>query len=88
MNGKSATAESFDPFELAYRLKRAGYSVTRLARELGMPRSTVAVSIYTGSSPRVRSRVAEILNCQEQVLWPFRATASEGIRCPIDKKPA
>jgi len=77
-----------DPLETTYQLKRAGYTIAKLARELGMPRSTVAVSIYTGSSSKVRTRVAQILNCEEREIWPFRADLIEPIEQHDEKKPA
>jgi lambda repressor-like predicted transcriptional regulator len=61
-----------DPPEIVYRLKRAGWTVTRLAKEAKVSRVTATLSISSGSSPKVRAKVSEILGIPEQELWPFR----------------
>lgn len=62
----------FDPLDLIYRLRRKGYSLSRVARELDLARSTVYQAIFTGSSERVRGYVSEVLKTPEETLWPFR----------------
>lgn len=57
---------------LANLMQAAGYSVTRLAVEVGVDAKTVERWVTQGRTPhsRTRQRAAEVLGCSAPQLWP------------------
>ncbi len=60
------------PSEIRSRLKKCGYLMSDLARELGVSGPAVRNTIYSlpFPSPTVRRRISDILGVQEGDLWP------------------
>jgi lambda repressor-like predicted transcriptional regulator len=65
-------ALSWTPEHIALALKRQGWNKSRIARELGLPYSTVWYGITTGSSPKVCRFVSQVIGVEEVDLWPWR----------------
>lgn len=62
-----------DVIDVVYRLKRAGYSQVRLARELGVTRAVVNDVIHgRGPSLRVAARIATVIGEDIEFIWPGR----------------
>ncbi len=62
-----------DVIDVIYRLKRAGYSQVRLARELGVTRGVVNDVIHgRGPSLRVAARIAAVIGEDIESIWPGR----------------
>ena len=59
------------------QLRLAGSSLTQVARDLGVQRSTVAaVSRGTSRSRRIEDRIAAVLATAPERLWPDRYSPS------------
>jgi len=64
-----------DALEITYRLKRAGLSQTRIARELGVSASVVGNVIHNRITAfEVASHIARALGEDINTLWPERYT--------------
>lgn len=62
----------WSPEDIALALSAKGWSLRRLAQDLGMSPSGVSYGLRTGSSILLRERVAAILQTSWTTLWPDR----------------
>ena len=64
------------------QLRLAGSSLTQVARDLGVQRSTVAaVSRGTSRSRRIEDRIATVLATAPERLWPERYSPASSRPC-------
>lgn len=68
----SAHPPAWSPEDIALALSAKGWSLRRLAKDLGMSPSGVSYGLKAGSSLRLRERVASILKINWTTLWPDR----------------
>ncbi|MDI3260065.1 MAG: helix-turn-helix domain-containing protein [Sinobacteraceae bacterium] len=65
-----------EPVEIRIALLRAGYTQSRVARELGLHPNTVQTVVSgAGTSRRVAKRISEVTGIPISKLWPGRYSA-------------
>ncbi len=78
------------PDELAewikFQLRLKGYSLSRLARELGVGRHTPKKALYQ-PYPRMEAAIAERLDTKPQQIWPERYDANGKPNRPMGRPP-
>ncbi len=67
---------AWHPQDIIAGIRKRGWTHQRIADHLALSRSTVTLSIKTGSSPEVRAFIAELIDVPEAELWPFRFPGS------------
>lgn len=66
-------------------LKKAGRTQTSLAKELGVPRSTIYAVLHgKGRSRQVEDRIAELIGLRPSELWPQWYADTGGVRVSGD----
>lgn len=63
---------AWHPQDILAEIRKRGWTHQSIAVHLGLSRSTVSLSIKTGSSDQVRAFVANLIGVPEAKLWPFR----------------
>lgn len=63
---------TWHPQDIIAEIRKRGWTHQKIADHLGLSRSTVTLSIRTGSSVIVRAFIARLIGAQEEELWPFR----------------
>lgn len=71
---------AWHPQDIIAGIRKSGWTHQKIAGHLGLSRSTVTLSIKTGSSPPVRAFIAELIGVSEAELWPFR------FPCPLTER--
>lgn len=70
---KLSEAAATDPYRIRFQLQERGYSLVRLARELGVSQAVVSNTIRGKTTCyRVAHRVAQLLGSKPEALWPGR----------------
>jgi lambda repressor-like predicted transcriptional regulator len=63
---------AWHPQDIIAGIRKGGWTHQRISEHLGISRSTVTLTIQTGSSPQVRAFISQLLGLPEAELWPFR----------------
>ena len=67
---------AWHPQDIIAEIRKSGLTHQKISDHLGISRSTVTLTIRTGSSPRVRAFVSGLIGVSEAKLWPFRFPCS------------
>ena len=63
---------AWHPQDIIAGIRKRGWTHRKIAEHLCLSRSTVTLSIKTGSSPIVRAFISELIGVPEAEMWPFR----------------
>lgn len=63
---------AWHPQDIIAEIRKRGWTHQKIADQVGLKRSTVTLSIKTGSNPLVRDFVARLIGVPEKKLWPHR----------------
>jgi len=63
---------AWHPQDIIAGIRKCGWTHQQISEHLGISRSTVTLTIRTGSSPQVRAFISQLIGVPEAELWPFR----------------
>ena len=71
MNAARKLPEDWHPADIQAALKKKGYAVTHVARELGLAENS-AHKVFSGPWATMEARIAEIIGVPPWEIWPSR----------------
>ncbi len=80
-NAKKTSREDWHPADIVAALKKAGYTLSKLAFEHGLKDSSGLSVAMVRSFPKGEKRIAEALGKEPQEIWPTRYN-EDGTRKP------
>lgn len=80
-NVKKAGLEDWHPADIVAALKKAGYTLSKLAFEHGLKDSSGLSVALVRSFPKGEQRIAKALGIEPKVIWPTRYN-EDGTRKP------